>query len=189
MRRRTTPSGRPPRRDRTGRGRGAAAGDPHAREPAFRELRAGDLEAVGALERRIFPNPWEPEAFEEFLSADSAFSRVALADGVVVGYALGWCAGGEAELMNLAVAPGWRRRSLGGELLAWAMRRCARRGARRIFLEVRASNDAARRLYERHGFRLAGRRRGYYANPREDALVLVADLRPAPPRAGAPALD
>lgn len=120
---------------------------------------------------------------------DSTFSRVALVGGEVVGYVVGWCAAGEAELMNLAVAPGWRRRSLGAELLDWAMRRCGRLGARRMFLEVRASNEKARRLYERHGFRQAGRRRGYYANPREDALVLAADLAPARVRRAGAVLD
>jgi ribosomal-protein-alanine N-acetyltransferase len=168
---------------------GAAAGRRLAASPAFRELRRTDLDALAGLERRIFPNPWAPGAFEAFLGDASAFSRVALAGGRVVGYALGWCAAGEAELMNLAVAPGWRRRSLGRDLLAWAMGHCARRGARRMFLEVRASNETAKRLYERCGFQPAGRRRAYYANPREDALVLVAELAGARRGPGASPLD
>lgn len=145
-----------------------------APEPSlrFRRLRESDLPEVLAIERRVFNTPWGAGAFRVFLTAGFAFSRVALSGGRVVGYALGWCAGREAELMNLAVHPEWQGRSLGSTLLRWTLATCARRGAAEIYLEVRPSNERAQRLYRRHRFELCARRRDYYRNPREDALVL-----------------
>jgi ribosomal-protein-alanine N-acetyltransferase len=137
-----------------------------------------------ALERRAFSTPWDASAFRVFLRPGATFSRAAIAGGRVVGYALGWCAPPQAELMNLAVDEAWRGRSIGSVLLAWALETCGRRGARELFLEVRVSNEVAQRLYRRHGFELRGRRRDYYANPREDALVYRALLE-----AGHPARD
>ncbi|MFN2432202.1 MAG: ribosomal protein S18-alanine N-acetyltransferase [Gemmatimonadota bacterium] len=155
----------------------AAAAEPSALHGIeFRELRAGDVPQLVAIERGVFATPWDSQAFDAFLGRGPWFSRVALAGREVVGYALGWCAAGEAELMNLAVAPSHRRRALGADLLRWTLGTCAARGARSVSLEVRASNAAAQRLYRRHGFEAVGRRRGYYQNPREDALLFRARL-------------
>jgi ribosomal-protein-alanine N-acetyltransferase len=79
----------------------------------------------------------------------------------------------EMHVMNLAVRPGARRRGLGRFLLEAALTRAGRAGARRALLEVRAGNDAARALYAGCGFVLLGRRKRYYSDPPEDALVLV----------------
>jgi ribosomal-protein-alanine N-acetyltransferase len=158
----------------------SAAANPADGSPpgiAFRALQARDLAAVLALEKRAFSTPWDESAFRSFLGPGSAFSLVALAGDDVLGYALGWCDPPEAELMNLAVDPARRGRGVGSALLERVLAACARRGARELFLEVRVSNAAARRLYARHGFETVGRRRGYYASPREDALVYRARLR------------
>jgi ribosomal-protein-alanine N-acetyltransferase len=149
---------------------------------AYRALQPHDLAGVTALERRIFSTPWDETAFGTFLRPGPAFARVAVAGDAIVGYALGWCAPPEAELMNLAVDERWRNRGIGSALLAWTLEACAGRGAREVYLEVRLSNWPAQRLYERHGFEPYGRRRNYYANPREDALVLRARVAPLPPR-------
>lgn len=74
--------------------------------------------------------------------------------------------------MNLAVAPEHRREGLGARLLEEGLGLLRARGARQVYLEVRAGNEAARALYERRGFRPVGRRSGYYRNPAEDAIVL-----------------
>ena len=144
---------------------------------AFRALQAGDLDAVLDLERRAFSTPWDESAFRSFLGPGAGFSLVALAGDDLVGYALGWCDPPDAELMNLAVDTTRRRHGVGSALLERVLATCTRRGARELFLEVRISNAAARRLYARHGFETIGRRRGYYASPREDALVYRARLR------------
>jgi ribosomal-protein-alanine N-acetyltransferase len=148
------------------------------RETILRELRHEDLEPALEIERRVFSNPWGAAAFRSFLRPGPSFSRVAVVEDRLAGYALGWCAGGQAELMNLAVDPRWRRVSIGSSLLRWTLETCASRGASEIFLEVRVSNAAAQRLYRRHGFEPCGRRRHYYTNPREDAVVLRAPLPP-----------
>lgn len=154
--------------------------DPQGRERPeveFRPLRGGDLQDVLAIERRLFSNPWDESAFRIFLRDGPSFSRVALIAGEPAGYALGWCGRGEAELMNLAVDSRRQGLGIGSLLIAWALAECARRRADEMFLEVRASNERARHLYELHGFRQCGRRRGYYSNPSEDALILRASLR------------
>jgi ribosomal-protein-alanine acetyltransferase len=94
-----------------------------------------------------------------------------LAGFIVVGHAAD-----EMEILNLAVAGGYRRRGVARMLLAEAMREGGDAGARSIWLEVRASNESARRFYEAAGFRTAGRRAKYYRNPDEDAVRLTAQM-------------
>lgn len=85
---------------------------------------------------------------------------------------------GEAELLNFAVAPPQRRKGVGAALLAEGIGHAAAAGARRVWLEVRASNQVAINFYLRNGFRVSGRRPAYYANPLEDAILLARDLSP-----------
>lgn len=82
----------------------------------------------------------------------------------------------ELHINNMAVREGMRLGGIGSLLLGAALEEGRRRGARRSFLEVRASNEAAQRLYSKFGFQLSGRRRRYYADPTEDALVMTAAL-------------
>jgi len=86
---------------------------------------------------------------------------------------------GEAELLNITVAPAARGRGLGRQLLAQVCVGARAQGAERLFLEVRASNTPARTLYARDGFAEVGQRRAYYALPqgeREDAILMVKIL-------------
>ena len=82
----------------------------------------------------------------------------------------------EAEILNLAVARDWRRRGIGRRLMEAALEGAVAAGVRRVFLEVRESNAGARAFYRRLGFAEAGRRRGYYHHPAEDALLLSRTL-------------
>ena len=91
---------------------------------------------------------------------------------MVAGYAVAHHAADEAEILNLGVAPAQRRRGLGRALVVRLMALLADRGVRAVYLEVRESNDAARRLYQQLGFRDVGRRPGYYRRPVEDAVIL-----------------
>jgi ribosomal-protein-alanine N-acetyltransferase len=86
----------------------------------------------------------------------------------------------EAELRNMAVDPAYQRQGLGKELLAEGQKRLLAQGVRRIYLEVRASNLSAQRFYYSAGFGLRSRRKDYYNDPREDALVLSLELSPPP---------
>jgi ribosomal-protein-alanine N-acetyltransferase len=82
----------------------------------------------------------------------------------------------EVHINNVAVRPRYRRRGIGGALLERVLRDGAHRGAHKAILEVRAGNAAAQALYGRQGFEVVGRRRDYYADPLEDALVMTASI-------------
>lgn len=138
----------------------------------IRPTSAADAPQIAALEQAIFPDPWSAEGIAEVLRTPSCLGLAAETHGQVVGYVLARRVADTAEILNLAVSPAQRRAGLGGALLDQAMDLLRGRGAREVFLEVRVSNDAARRLYEARGFRVAGMRRAYYRRPTEDALVL-----------------
>jgi ribosomal-protein-alanine N-acetyltransferase len=134
---------------------------------------AADLDRVAGIERASFSDPWSRASFGALLGRAHVFFAVAEeADGEVAGYVVTWHAADEAEIANIAVEPGARGRRVGALLLDSALAEAARRGAASVFLEVRESNEAARRLYASRGFAPVGRRRGYYRKPAEDALVL-----------------
>jgi ribosomal-protein-alanine N-acetyltransferase len=122
---------------------------------------------------------WSEAEFAKIMSAPGAFALVVEADRPS-GMLAGWVVADEAEILALAVIPEARRRGFARDLVAAAAAEAGRRGARSLFLEVRAGNDAARALYKAAGFQQAGRRRGYYSGPSEDALVLRLDLTPPP---------
>lgn len=135
----------------------------------IRTAEPSDLPAIARIEREVFSDPWTPEALRGALSP---LVFVAESEREVIGYLYACAAADEAEILNLAVAAPYRRRGVGGNLARHALATLARRGVRRVFLEVRASNQVAQRFYAQLGFRVVGRRRGYYRRPKEDALVL-----------------
>ena len=98
-------------------------------------------------------------------------------DGEVAGFLVARRIGPDLEILNLAVRPGERRRGIGGSLLEAAISWAKSYNAEKAMLEVRASNIAALRFYERHSFEIAGRRPRYYTAPVEDALLLTATLK------------
>lgn len=133
------------------------------------------LEGV-ALERARSPAEWAKD-----LADPRRMQFVALTGGGrVAGFVALSAAADEAEIHHLAVAPEYRRRGVGRALLTRAAAEAARRGARRLFLDVRARNRAARAMYRRAGFVEAGRRSGYYRAPPDDAVLCRLDLPPAP---------
>ncbi len=149
----------------------------------LRPMRAADLEAVTALERHCFSDPWSRQSFESEIDdpEDIHWARVALRDGRLAGYVIGWFVLDEAHVANLAVAPMYRFLGLGRRLLLLAIGEARRRGARWLGLEVRPSNAAALALYRGLGFRLTGVRKRYYRDNGEDALVLTLDLTVSSP--------
>ena len=100
-------------------------------------------------------------------------SWVAETGGRVNGFLAARVVAEEMEILNLAVDPDDRGRGVGGALLGMAIEYGRASGSRRIFLEVRESNRAAQRFYDRHGFAVYGRRARYYTHPEEDALLMV----------------
>ena len=148
-------------------------------------MRAADLEAVLQIELASFHTPWTRQAFLHELERNRVAGlwvargeRSGEAGGAapVVGYLCLWAVADEVHVTNLAVDPAWRGEGVGRLLLGTLLARHRAIGARRAFLEVRPGNVEARRLYERLGFREVGRRRGYYVDTGEDALILEARL-------------
>jgi ribosomal-protein-alanine N-acetyltransferase len=144
-----------------------------------REATEEDLDSLAHLETLCFPDPWPRDAFEAELQR--ATTRIFVAgDPEVRAYAFFQVVLDEAELLRLATAPKARRQGLGAALLEHGIRHLSRGGVRRLFLEVREDNRAARALYEGLGFHLEGRRDGYYRDG-EDALLYARGCGPGTP--------
>ena len=141
---------------------------------------ATDLPAVAAIEQAAFSDPWSPSSYRALLGTPAACFSVADYGGLVVGHSVAWFAADEAELANLAVGAPWRGRGVGALLVDAVLSMAAQRGAATVYLEVRESNVAGRRLYASRHFAEVGRRRRYYRNPVEDALVLARPLAAGP---------
>jgi ribosomal-protein-alanine N-acetyltransferase len=140
-------------------------------------LTHGDIDDVLAIEERAFTNPWTRAMYLAELE-NTGVSYCFLARNErqeAVGFCSFWRVLDELHINNLAVTPDLRRTGIGSMLLAFVLKKGVELGARRATLEVRRSNDAARMLYERFGFTVAGVRPGYYSKPVEDALVLWRD--------------
>ena len=138
----------------------------------LREMTSADLWLIDALERKIFPDPWPLAAFEEHLDEVDTGGLVAEHRGRIVGYVCYRFDCGDAHLTNLAVDPAYRRKSVAKELLDYILDIALKRECELIFLEVRISNEIARKVYEVAGFATVDRCTSYYDNPAEDALVM-----------------
>ena len=136
-----------------------------------------ELDGLLAVEETSFTNPWTREMYlAELENTGVSYVFVAReATGHIVGFCSFWRVVDELHINNLAVLPMYRRRGVASAILGRVFDEARVLGASRATLEVRRSNDAARQLYERFGFAVAGVRRGYYRNPEEDALVLWRD--------------
>jgi ribosomal-protein-alanine N-acetyltransferase len=147
----------------------------------IRRLTYADLPQVIAIERRAFPTPWSLAMFVLELSKPSGICLAALIEEQLVGYLV--CSRYDTiwHLMNVAVDDHLRRQGIATTLLE-RLFEMADRPSEQYTLEVRTSNEDAIRLYERFGFRTAGRRRAYYHDNREDALIM---WRTVPERATA----
>ncbi len=116
---------------------------------------------------------WQEAQYRAVLQPGAVPERVSLVveEGAVLGFMVARVLGEEWEIENVVVTNLEQRRGLAAKLVQELLQRARARGARSIFLEVRESNEAARRLYTTSGFVPAGRRKGYYADPPEDALL------------------
>jgi [ribosomal protein S18]-alanine N-acetyltransferase len=145
---------------------------PQAGGLRIRRLGRADLDRVMEIERASFSTPWRLNTFEGLLLRSDSDLLAAVRDQALVGYAICWTIGDQAELGNVAVAPTERGAGTGRHLVEAALATVRARGAHECFLEVRESNAVARALYERLGFDAIGRRPRYYTQPVEDALVM-----------------
>lgn len=145
-----------------------------------RRMRRSDVEQVLAIERNAYECPWSERIFQDCLRVGYRAWVALDGDGRTIGYTLASVAVGEAHVLNLCVDISARGSGVAGLLLETLMVRVIEDQAHVLFLEVRPSNRAARRLYARYGFERIGTRPGYYpaGDGREDALLLSRDLEP-----------
>lgn len=140
-------------------------------------MTAADLDEVLGIEEASFTNPWTRPMFEQELRNEGLSHLYVLRteDGRIAAFCMDWVVADELHINNLAVRPECRGQGVGRALLESVFVRAAALGARRATLEVRRSNGAALKLYERLGFSVAAIRKDYYDHPVEDALILWRD--------------
>jgi ribosomal-protein-alanine N-acetyltransferase len=144
-------------------------------------MRHSDIPAVQEIEREIFLSPWPRNAYASELSQNRQAHYFVLREGgTVIAYGGLWKVADEAHVTTIGVRAQNQHQGLGTGMFAALVQRSYELGARWITLEVRASNDHAIRLYERFGFKAIGRRRGYYTDNGEDAVVMWSDSLHAP---------
>ena len=138
----------------------------------IRPLCEADVDAVVRLEEASFHKPWTRADFEGELKNPLALYLVVLEDDELIAYGGSWIVFDECHITNIAVAPSMRGAGVGTELMRELLSAAASRGARSYTLEVRPSNDAAITLYRKFDFIVEGRRKRYYADTGEDALIM-----------------
>ena len=139
-------------------------------------MEEGHVPQVAALEKLCFSDPWSEKSVASELSNPLSLWLVALDGDVVAGYIGSQTVLDETDMMNVAVHPDYRRRGVARMLVGSLVDALVKRGSHRLTLEVRASNEPAKRLYETLGFTQVGLRKNYYRAPREDALILQVEF-------------
>ena len=146
----------------------------------LRPLTVATLDGVMALEESVYPFPWTRGNFLDSLASGYTAWTLNRIEGDLVGYCVAMFGAEEMHLLNITVAPSWRRLGHARRLFDELVAVCRQRPADRLWLEVRESNRTAQEVYRRLGFVAAGMRRGYYPAPagtREDAIVMTLYLR------------
>lgn len=139
----------------------------------IQETSGSDLEEILAIEKKSFADPWSRRLFEETLAYPHSVNFVLRGpDKAVLGYINFYIIAEEAHMLNLAVHPDWRKKGLATRLLAYSLEHLRHRNAPDVFLEVREGNRDAIQLYSRFGFQAIGKRKKYYVETNEDALVM-----------------
>jgi len=143
-------------------------------------MKKEDIDQVLAIEQASFTMPWSKNLFlSEFRSPTISTLLVALlpdtSSRIIIGYLVYWLVEDEQHILNLAIAPAYFRQGIARQLVLVAVKRAYDKGARRVFLEVRASNIAAQKLYSSFGFTGSFVRKGYYDEPLEDAVVMTLE--------------
>ena len=136
------------------------------------KMNADHVSQIAELEKICFSDPWSANSIASELENTLAHWLVALEGETVAGYIGSQTVMGETDMMNVAVHPDFRRKGIAEALVNTLVDNLKQMGSHCLTLEVRASNTPAISLYEKLGFSEIGRRKNYYRNPREDALIL-----------------
>ena len=145
----------------------------------IRRMRKEDIPEASRIERLSFPNPWSSNIFAIELEKENfAFYYVMEYRSRLVAYGGYWKIKNEAHLVTFAVHPAFRRKGLGSRLLGYLLEETKNQNLDRITLEVRYSNFAAQKFYQKFGFKKIAIRPHYYVDTNEDAIVYWKILRP-----------
>lgn len=136
------------------------------------EMNESHIPQIAELEKLCFSDPWSENSIASELNNRLSFWMAAVEDGQVVGYVGSQTVLDETDMMNIAVHPDYRKQGIATSLILGLIDALEHRGSHSLMLEVRASNETALSLYRKLGFAKVGRRKNYYRNPREDALIL-----------------
>lgn len=142
----------------------------------IRQMLAGDVPAISELEKICFHDPWSENSIASELENPLAYWLVAVVDGELAGYVGSQTVLDGSDMMNIAVATQYRRQGIAEALILRLCNDLKDRNSICLLLEVRASNVPAISLYEKLDFLQVGRRKNYYRNPKEDALILRKEL-------------
>lgn len=142
----------------------------------IRPMQRQDIKRVLEIEQSIFSAPWSEKSFMDAYCAESNIYLVAIKEETVIGYCGLWVSYETADLCNMAVDKTYRQQGAARELLKVGLRLCKERSVESVLLEVRESNISAIRLYEKTGFARIGKRKKYYKEPVEDAILMQLDL-------------
>jgi ribosomal-protein-alanine N-acetyltransferase len=137
------------------------------------DMKAGDLRSIVEIEKASFTTPWSEASFFNELKKPRSFSKVAKSGEKIVGYiCAGWIID-EGHIIDVAVHPDYRRLGIASTLVSLGIERLKEEGCRFVFLEVRDSNEPAKKMYGKFGFEVLGTRKNYYVSPVEDAVIMV----------------
>ena len=135
-------------------------------------MKQTDAEEIAAIEEMTFAMPWSRNDFWKEAINDNAIYVVGVLDNKVIAYGGVWVSFEEAQVTNIAVHPDYRSQGIGTKLFSRLIEEIKKRGVTALTLEVRPSNEAALKLYEKFNLKSVGRRKGYYLDNGEDALIM-----------------
>lgn len=138
----------------------------------IRKMEVKDIDDIMSIENCSFSIPWSKESYLNEIKNNVAIYIVAVFEKHIIGYAGVWKIIDEGHITNIAVHPDHRQRGVGQKLMQELIKISKKEGIKNFTLEVRESNIAAFNLYEKMGFRAKGRRKGYYSNTKEDAVIM-----------------
>lgn len=145
-------------------------------EYIIRRMDKGDTKQLAELDKICFAVPWSEQSFIDETDNELANYIVAIIDNTVVGYVGYWKVVDEGHITNIAVNPDYRREGIASELLSQIIKAAYDEKLYLLTLEVRKSNTAAKKLYEKFGFLALGERKNYYHSPTEDAVIMTLML-------------
>ena len=143
----------------------------------IRPMKEEDLPSIERIERESFSIPWSRQSFCDMLKRSESLFLAAQRDDAVIGYAGAVLAGGQGDVTNIAVAAAEREQGIGRKLLQTLLDTAEKKGTEEIFLEVRERNEPALALYRKSGFEPVGRRKQYYTDTNEDAILMKKLLK------------